>query len=62
MKKIHNKHKNLYIVENDIENCKYIEIEELEKLKKSYDNFHSDKSNCKKKRTFFEDTKNFFDW
>ena len=62
MKKIYNKHKNPYIVENDIENCKYIEIEELEKLKKSYDNFHSDKSNCKKKRTFFEDTKNFFDW
>ncbi len=29
MKKIYNKHKNPYIVENDIENCKYIEIEEL---------------------------------
>ena len=62
MKKTPNKHKNLYIVENDIGNCNYIEIEELEKLKKSYDNFHSDKSNCKKKRTFFKDTKNFFDW
>ena len=62
MKKTPNKHKNLYIVENDIGNCNYIEIEELEKLKKSYDNFHSDKSNCKKKRTFFKGTKNFFDW
>lgn len=29
MKKIYNKHKNLYIVENDIENWNYIEIEEL---------------------------------
>ena len=30
MKKTPNKHKNLYIVENDIGNCNYIEIEELE--------------------------------
>ena len=65
MKKTLNKHKNLYIVENNIENCKYIEIEKLEKLEKlkeSYNNFYSNKSDNKQKRTFFKDTKNFFDW
>lgn len=62
MKKTPNKHKNLYIVENNIENCKYIEIEKLEKLKESYNNFYSNKSDNKQKRTFFKDTKNFFDW
>ena len=53
MKKTPTKHKNLYIVENNIENCKYIEIEKLEKLKESYNNFYSNKSDNKQKRTFF---------
>ena len=47
MKKTLNKHNNLYIVENNIENCKYIEIEKLEKLKESYNNFYSNKSDNK---------------
>ena len=63
LKKTPNKDNNLVIVENPIENKKYIEIKELGTLWKSYSDFFSLKKDLESSRKdFFDKCILFFDW
>lgn len=63
LKKTPNKDNNLVIVEDLMENIKYIEIEELETLWKSYSDFFSLKKDLESSRKdFFHKCILFFDW
>ena len=63
LEKTPNKCNNLLIVEDLMENIKYIEIEELETLWKSYSDFFSAKKNLESSRKdLFHKCILFFDW